>query len=153
MKIPEWSSLPARFWDKVAPVESGCWEWLASRRGGYGQYSHNGRRQQSHRLAYEDKHSSLGKMYALHRCDNKGCVNPSHLYAGNQKENVGDSIERGSFPYGESNYNSKLTSSDVSWIRLRYASGGVSHRQLAESFGVCRQLIGAIVNRKQWRHT
>lgn len=34
-------------------------------------------------------------MYALHHCDNPGCVNPSHLYWGTAKQNTSDAIARG----------------------------------------------------------
>jgi hypothetical protein len=34
--------------------------------------------------------------YALHHCDNPPCVNPEHLYLGNQFDNMKDRKERGS---------------------------------------------------------
>ncbi len=42
------------------------------------------------------------KEYALHGCDNPGCVRvgPGHVYPGDQKQNMRDSIERGRFRNG-----------------------------------------------------
>lgn len=33
----------------------------------------------------------------LHRCDNKKCVNPNHLYVGTKKQNTLDAVSRGRF--------------------------------------------------------
>jgi hypothetical protein len=46
---------------------------------------------------------------------------------------------------------SKLGEDDVLEIRRR-RSEGVKFADLAESFGVCRQNIEAIVYRRSWRH-
>ena len=32
------SRLPARFWDKVRVLDSGCWEWQAGKTEGYGRF-------------------------------------------------------------------------------------------------------------------
>lgn len=50
------------------------------------------------------------------------------------------------------NYRSKLTAEQVGEIRIRYASGGISHRKLAEAYGVCHYTIGAILRGKNWKH-
>jgi hypothetical protein len=34
-------------------------------------------------------------LYVLHRCNNSLCVNPDHLYLGNQSDNVGDTLKSG----------------------------------------------------------
>ena len=36
---------------------------------------------------------------ALHRCDNPRCINPQHLYIGNQQDNMLDMYRRGRRPY------------------------------------------------------
>jgi hypothetical protein len=33
-----------------------------------------------------------GKLFVLHKCDNSRCINPSHLYLGDSKQNVKDAI-------------------------------------------------------------
>jgi len=47
---------------------------------------------------------------------------------------------------------SKLTNPDVLLIRKLYESGGYSQRSLASRFGVAKNAIKMIVNRKSWKH-
>ncbi|WP_460941414.1 hypothetical protein [Sediminivirga luteola] len=53
---------------------------------------------------------------------------------------------------GENNSAAKLTAQQVSEIRRRYATGGVTQVALAEQFGVDQAHISSIVRRKAWAH-
>lgn len=54
-----------------------------------------GRIKYAHRVAFRlfKKESIFGK-FVLHKCDNPSCVNPDHLFTGNQKENQQDSVNK-----------------------------------------------------------
>lgn len=75
--------LPQRFWDKVEPIEDGCWIWIgAANTTGYGSYWWMGKARTAHRFAYEvlldiELHWStlLDHLICRRRC----CVNPAHL--------------------------------------------------------------------------
>lgn len=82
-----------RFWMKAtkgAPDE--CWDWHCSTKGkGYGQFWYNGKPQRAHRIAWEIEKGNVPKrLNVLHRCDNRKCVNPAHLYLGTNSDNMLD---------------------------------------------------------------
>lgn len=92
-----------RFWEKVdKTVESGCWEWRSSIRGnGYGAFfTHlieEGRKAHgAHRFSWELEHGPIPNgLWVLHKCDNRICVNPDHLFLGDRTDNMRDCAEKG----------------------------------------------------------
>lgn len=78
---------------------TGCWLWTGQVcKNGYGQYrlTSKGKWHKAHRESLKAfKNLNIDGLGALHICDNKACVNPDHLYAGTQKDNVRDMLVRG----------------------------------------------------------
>lgn len=98
-------SAEERFWEKV-DKQSDCWIWIgAVTTTGYGVFQ-KGRRgerlHKAHRFSYEINNGEIpdGKL-VLHSCDNKKCVNPSHLSIGNHSQNIKEAWERGMRSYTE----------------------------------------------------
>jgi hypothetical protein len=131
-------------WDVT---DSGCWEWRGSlNTGGYGQLAIGRERPgQAHRVAYEVWNGPIGDMFVCHRCDNRKCMNPRHLFLGTPAENVQDMARKRRHPTGEYRADAKLTTADIEDIRRRYAAGGVLQRDLAVEYGVSQQLVSMIV--------
>jgi len=84
-----------RFWDKVIPEpNSGCWLWTGSISvNGYGRIGGriDGVRKDrpAHRLSYQSLIGPIGDGLVLdHLCRVRCCVNPAHLEAVTQQENV-----------------------------------------------------------------
>lgn len=115
-----------RFWAKVD--KSGeCWEWTgAKNRAGYGMLkagAANGSNTIAHRYSWTLVNGEIPDgLKILHKCDNPGCVRPSHLFLGTQKDNVHDMIAKGrdtaiKEQKGEKHPRAKLTNSQVDEIR------------------------------------
>ncbi len=85
-----------RFWDKVNKTDN-CWEWNAGLfESGYGAFNFNGNAVTAHRLSYELIFGKItNELHVLHKCDNRKCVNPEHLYLGTQLDNARDMMDRG----------------------------------------------------------
>ena len=85
----------ANFFNKIR-LSDGCWEWTAATSKGYGHLSVKGRRMRAHRFAWMLSHGlMLTGLRVLHKCDNRPCVRPSHLYLGTDADNARDAVVRG----------------------------------------------------------
>jgi DNA-binding transcriptional regulator YiaG len=94
----------------------------------------------------------LNGLHVLHKCDNRRCINPDHLFLGTVADNSKDKITKGRQCKGEQQTNSVLTNEQVVAIRRIYADGETSQPQLATQFGVCKGTIARIVQNKGWKH-
>ena len=147
-------TIEERFDAKWEPVtESGCWVWTASlHRVGYGQIRHDERILRAHRVSYELHIGPIpAGMHVLHKCDNRSCVNPDHLFLGTNDDNVADMVTKGRQSKGEKNGKARLTEDNVREIRRRLAAGE-KNKDLSVEFGVSTPSISKIAKRKTWRH-
>jgi plasmid maintenance system antidote protein VapI len=148
-----------RFWKwvDVGPVDM-CWEWLGQKRYGYGSIMIRRnllkpKSYSAHRLSYLWAFSEIPDgLYVCHKCDNRACVNPNHLFLGTAKENTQDMINKNRIvtQRGEEASNSKLTEEDVMKIRQIYSY--TTAKELAKLYGVVPQAIYDIVKNRTWVH-
>lgn len=155
-----------RVWDSIEQGTSEqCWPWRASvSRNGYGQIQdrESGRRRLAHQVVLEAKLgrplSSGSGECALHRCDNRRCCNPAHLYVGTQADNMRDMLRRGRHRFGRLNGErvgtAKLSAAQVAIIRAILAAGPPEGMKsaLARLYGVSPTTIGRIADGTSWGH-
>lgn len=76
----------------------GCWIFKRIGRNGYGVFKINKKQWRAHRFSWHIFKGKIPKdLYVLHKCDNKICVNPSHLFLGTAQDNIDDCIKKGRF--------------------------------------------------------
>lgn len=89
------ASVAARFWPKVR-ISEGCWLWTAARLpNGYGSIGIAGKQHGAHRVSWAMANGRWPSGMVLHRCGNRQCVRPDHLYEGNNSRNMLDAVEDG----------------------------------------------------------
>lgn len=161
-----------RFWRsvKVAGPDD-CWEWQVSTQGkGYGQFWADGRHHQAHRWLFIQLNGPVpNDIDICHRCDNRGCVNPSHLFPETRADNMRDCASKGRNisqrdrsknhfignrtiqPRGEAQGNSKLKEEDVRAMRA-LSSQGIPAAEIGRRYGVNAGHARRIISGKAWAH-
>ena len=83
------------FWNKVQKTEF-CWIWNGSfSKNGYGRLFLAHKTISAHVFSYLINNGEIIKgNVIMHSCDNKACVNPSHLSSGTQMENIKDCFSK-----------------------------------------------------------
>ena len=133
----------------VSPA--GCWEWTGLyTEDGYGIINYNYRKIRAHRASYQHffKKKIKSTDYVCHRCDNPKCINPDHLFLGQQVDNLHDAIGKGRIPGS----NVCLSDVDVIQIRQMRRDNTMPVIKIAEKFGVVFQTIYRIINFERRRN-
>lgn len=133
---------------------NGCWNYTGYiAYNGYGQLWARGRNRFAHRVAYDLVVGDIPNgIEVCHHCDNRRCVNPSHLFLGTRLENEQDKDKKRRRPVGEEAYNSKLREEDVPKIRELINRGDMSLRAIGRLYNVANESIRRIRDGVGWRH-
>lgn len=144
--------LARRFWVKVdIGNKDACWNWRAGTFDGrYGAFGPTpGKAVGAHRVSWELTNGPIPDgLVVCHKCDNRLCVNPDHLFLGTSKQNSQDMVAKARQNKGEDRYCAKLTTAQVSAIRLDPRP----QRAIAQDYGVSQTLVQYVKSRRNWKH-
>lgn len=145
-----------RFWARVKKGP-GCWEWQGRcETNGYARIKRKQSRQQVavHRLSWEMVNGPIPDgLDVLHKCDNRKCVRPSHLFLGTDVDNMQDMLKKGraNKARGERHGNAELVEQDIRAIRKLYEAGSTL-KEIADGYGISEMHASRIVRRLRWAH-
>lgn len=157
------SNAPEMLWRSVRiKAADECWEWTGPvNSSGYGGFSCGGVLTGSHVWAFKLRSGRWPKKKCvLHACDNRRCCNPAHLFEGSKSDNSVDCWAKGrnfyqrqpaARPKGSAHRNAKLTDAQIVKIRMAYATGGWTQKQLGALHGVSQRVICLVVNGRSYK--
>lgn len=126
----------------------GCWEWQKRINFlGYGQIKSEKKTELAHRVSYKVFIGEIPEnKCVLHTCDNRKCVNPEHLWVGDDIDNAKDRMEKGR----NNHYKKRLDKEDVKKIRKAYPQ--MSMTKLAKKYERNLSCIWCILTNKTWKN-
>lgn len=161
--MPKPDSIKNRLLKYSNRADSGCLEWHGYMDVyGYGilLVSADGvkKNKKAHRLAYEQVYGPIpAGMFVCHRCDNRACIEPSHLFLGTPAANNADMMTKGRYrPGGKPHPGSKngraiLNEIQVQSIRKFVKSYGISAARIARSLGMSASAVQRAASGSGWK--
>lgn len=128
---------------KFAKYNGECIEWQKGVTNGYGRTVICGKIEYVHRAMYIFTHGKIPEgLQVNHKCNNRLCINPEHLYAGTHLDNMQDKC------IAETGNTNKLTADDVKFIR----NSDKDSRVLEKEFNLSKGYVTKIKEGKVWKH-
>ncbi len=139
-----------RFWrhvDKKGNNE--CWNWKAAKfRDGYGISSLNKKVMAAHRIVWIITYGDIPEgLCVCHKCDNRLCCNPNHLFLGTKDDNNKDMAIKGRAAGGKKKGYHHLSAMQV----LEIKTGSDSIRVTAKKYDISFQQVSKIRNGDRWK--
>lgn len=153
----KWRTPQEMIKDKSIRGLNGCWEWVGSiKKNGYGRLDNTYYwvkkypAHTAHRFSYLVHFGEIqNNLFVCHKCNNRKCVNPEHLYLGTHKDNMIDKSNAGSCR-GSKNHKAKLNEEQVGKIKVLLKS--LTVKEVAKLFSVSLNIIYRIRAKTTWKY-
>lgn len=146
--------MPARKPFHFQVTESSCFvvDSLHDNGRGYIRLKHEGSYRGVHQITWEECFGPIPPgMCVCHKCDNRACINPEHLFLGTDSDNKRDCVAKNRQARGATHGRTKLTIDSVRHIRDIYKPRIYTIRRISREFGVGYTTVRHILTRKNWR--
>lgn len=135
----------------------GCWIISSHKPNdkGYVHFIRKGIKQKFHRYMYEKHIGKIpDKILVCHKCDNKRCGNPEHLFLGTHKDNAQDALKKNRLAdtKGEANGRAQITEETAKEIKFWIEQGIYTAPELAMIMGVSIDVVKNIKSGKTWKY-
>lgn len=141
--------------ERVLVDSNGCWIWQQNvDMNGYGEVTLHSKKMNAQRASWIIHKGEIPNgLHVLHTCDVRSCVNPAHLFLGDQNCNMQDMYAKGRriAARGEDVGGAKLTYENVRAIKELLSNTTLAHKSIGEMFDVSRSSISLISRGKTWR--
>lgn len=148
-------SILSRLFSKSRKMPNGCIEFTGYKaHTGYGKLRVSGKSEFAHRVSWSERFGDIpAGMFVCHKCDNRPCINPEHLFIGTRADNMADMRDKKRrmgivAVKGESHPGAKITERDVFEIR----ESGERLKDIAKKYGLTSKYVWAVKNRITWKH-
>lgn len=130
---------------RTATTINGCMEFVGCiQSNGYARATVNRKTDYAHRHIYRLLKGEIPiGIDVCHKCDNRKCINPDHLFLGSRMENMRDAVSKGRQAKGHMLPHTKLSESSKKLI-ADIAASGRKYNDIAKEFGICKQYAGQI---------
>ena len=130
--------------------ETGCLEYQGYLLEGYGQIKLNGKVTTAHRLAYSLFVGEIPEgLLVCHKCDNRKCCEPTHLFLGTHQDNSIDMVSKNRQAKKDELPQSKFSIEEFQKIRALQEQG-LSLTKIAKAIGVSRPTVSRwLINENQ----
>jgi len=155
--LPRGKPLPmseriATFWSRVKKGNpDDCWPWTGyiEKETGYGKFTWGSSGPtSSHRFAWIATYGEISEgVFVCHKCDNRVCQNPNHLFLGTATDNNRDMFRKGRGANPPSS--AKITVEQVRLIRAMWKPQVVTMRMIASKLNVTIKCVESAI--RKWR--